>query len=120
NTGATGLTTGIQEKEYTLLFAKELKHVLERKGAQVLMTREADISIETSDRMIMLNKENPDILISLHLNSSSNTNVQGVSTYYRHIGFRPLSQKILSRMLDLNLHEFGNVGSFNFTLNGPT
>jgi N-acetylmuramoyl-L-alanine amidase len=43
-----------------------------------------------------------------------------MSTYYRYIGFRPLSQAILKSMLQLGLHEFGNVGSFNFSLSGPT
>ena len=43
-----------------------------------------------------------------------------MSTYYRYIGFRPLSQAILKSMLQTGLHEFGNVGSFNFSLSGPT
>jgi N-acetylmuramoyl-L-alanine amidase len=46
--------------------------------------------------------------------------VRGVSTYYRYIGFRPLSQAILKSVLQLGLNEFGNVGSFNFSLSGPT
>jgi N-acetylmuramoyl-L-alanine amidase len=68
----------------------------------------------------MLQEAMPDFLISLHLNSSANANVKGVSTYYKHIGFRGLTTSILSRMLQLNLNEFGNIGSFNFTLNAPT
>jgi N-acetylmuramoyl-L-alanine amidase len=68
----------------------------------------------------MLQQAMPDLLLSLHLNSSTNTNVKGVSTYYKHIGFRPLTTSILDRMLQLNLNEFGNIGNFNFTLNAPT
>ncbi|HLI91976.1 MAG TPA: N-acetylmuramoyl-L-alanine amidase, partial [Puia sp.] len=44
----------------------------------------------------------------------------GTSTYYRYLGFRPLSEAILGRMLTLGLKEFGNVGGFNFSLSGPT
>lgn len=59
-------------------------------------------------------------MISIHLNSSVRDSVKGVSTYYRYIGFRPLSQSILESMVELGLFEFGNVGNFNFSLNGPT
>ena len=31
-----------------------------------------------------------------------------------------MSQFVLNRMLTLGLNNFGNVGSFNFSLNGPT
>jgi N-acetylmuramoyl-L-alanine amidase len=68
----------------------------------------------------MIKKEEPDILISIHLNSSGNKAAKGTSTYYRHIGFRPLTEKILDRMLELGLNNFGNIGSFNFSLSGPT
>jgi N-acetylmuramoyl-L-alanine amidase len=46
--------------------------------------------------------------------------VKGVSTYYRHIGFKPLTVHVLDNMLKLGLADFGNIGSFNFSLNGPT
>lgn len=63
----------------------------------------------------------PDLLISLHFNSSGNpVDVKGTSTYYRHPGFRKLSLDIYRRMLELDLAEFGNIGSFNFMLNSPT
>ncbi len=58
--------------------------------------------------------------MSIHLNSANNDTVQGTSTYYRYIGFRPLTMAILERMLSLGLKEYGNVGNFNFSLSGPT
>jgi N-acetylmuramoyl-L-alanine amidase len=119
-TGAVGSTTGIQEKDYTLIFAKELNKLLKKKGAKTFMTRSEDIEVEMTDRIMALRDEDPNLLISLHLNSSSNKNAKGTSTYYRHIGFRPLTEAILKRMLDLGLNEFGNIGSFNFSLSGPT
>jgi N-acetylmuramoyl-L-alanine amidase len=72
------------------------------------------------DRALMLRAQDPDLLISLHLNSSGNPSANGVSTYYRYIGFRPLTETILQRMLSLGLTNFGNVGAFNFALSGPT
>jgi N-acetylmuramoyl-L-alanine amidase len=121
NGGAGGVRTGAGEKTYTLIFAKALQTYLKKKGVKkVIMTRTIDTAIEIKDRILFLQEQNPDILISLHLNSSNNSQVKGVSTYYRHIGFRPLTTAILHRMLELKLSEFGNVGSFNFGLNGPT
>lgn len=120
NTGALGLNTKIQEKEYTLKFAKQLERYLRRKKAVVSMTRSEDKDLSMIERTLKVREQDPDILISIHLNSSSNKAAKGVSTYYRHIGFRPLSQAILDRMLRLELNNFGNIGSFNFALSGPT
>lgn len=120
NAGATGVTSNVNEKEYTLKIAQQVEKYLKRKKVKVFMTREKDKDLSMIDRTLMLRQEDPNILISIHLNSSGNENTKGVSTYYRYIGFRPLSEKILHRMLPLGLNNFGNVGSFNFALSGPT
>jgi N-acetylmuramoyl-L-alanine amidase len=120
NKGAPGGITGIPEKKYTLLIAKELEKELLAQKATVFMTRNKDTSLSMVERIEMLKKEDPDFLISIHLNSSAKDSVKGVSTYYRYIGFRPLTQYILESMVQLGLNEFGNVGNFNFSLSGPT
>ena len=120
NRGATGSTEDIEEKNYTLLIAKDLENELHDKKAKVVMTRVNDTTLSMYERMTFLNQQNPDLLISIHLNSSGRDTAEGVSTYYRYIGFRPLSIAILKSMLQTGLGEFANVGSFNFTLNGPT
>lgn len=120
NNGATGVITKILEKNYTLLFAKQLERLLLNEEANVFMTRNKDTSLNMPDRIMMLQKEDPHFLISIHLNSSAKDSIKGTSTYYRHIGFRPLSQFILKDLLELGLKEFGNIGSFNFALSGPS
>lgn len=120
NIGATGTTSHIQEKDYTLLIAKEVNRQLIKKKANVVMTRVKDTTLSMYERIQFLNQQGPTLLISIHLNSADNDSISGVSTYYRYIGFRPLSQAILKSMLQLGLNEFGNVGSFNFSLSGPT
>jgi len=84
------------------------------------MTRTKDTSLSMPERIAMLRAYDPQLLVSIHLNSASSDTVQGTSTYYRYIGFRSLSLAIYNRMLTLGLKEFGNVGNFNFSLNGPT
>jgi len=120
NNGASGTKSGIQEKKYTLLIAQQLERVLLDKEAHVYMTRTKDTTIGMIERTDMIKKEDPDLMVSIHLNSSSNDSIRGVSTYYRHIGFRPLTKYILESMVKIGLNEFGNIGSFNFALSGPT
>ncbi len=121
NAGTGGITAEHEEKYYTLLFAKALEKALKKKGVKkIIMTRTTDTTFDNKDRILFLQQLNPDFVISLHLNSSNNAEVKGVSTYYKHIGFRPLTLALLNRMLELKLDEFGNVGSFNFALNTPT
>ncbi|HMH33358.1 MAG TPA: N-acetylmuramoyl-L-alanine amidase [Puia sp.] len=121
NGGTSGVNSGIVEKEYTLIMAKELEKTLRKAGVQkIFMTRTKDTSLSMTERMDMLKQFNPDFLVSIHLNAASPDTVRGVSTYYRYIGFRPLSVAILNQMLTLGLKEYGNIGSFNFALNGPT
>lgn len=120
NTGASGVTSNIIEKEYTLKIAKEVEKYFKTKKVKTFMTRTDDTDLSMVDRVLMLRERDPDILVSIHLNSASSDTVKGVSTYYRYIGFRPLSQAILKKMLELKLNEWGNVGSFNFSLSGPT
>ncbi|MFC6996007.1 N-acetylmuramoyl-L-alanine amidase [Rufibacter roseus] len=119
NTGTKG-KTGIPEKEITLKIAQHLKKELEKKGANVIMTREADVTVDNSERVRILKQAQPDLLVSVHVNSAGRPEVQGASTYYRHLAFRPLSQALYEEVLKLDLKEFGNIGGFNFALNAPT
>lgn len=120
NTGAGGVSSKIIEKEYTLKIAKEAEKYFKAKKVKIFMTRTHDTDLTMIDRTLLLRQQDPDLLISIHLNSASSDTVKGVSTYYRYIGFRSLSQAILKRMLELKLKEWGNVGAFNFSLSGPT
>lgn len=120
NLGAVGLRSKQLEKDLNLSIALHLKRELERKGATVLMTRTTDTLINNSDRVIQLRKLKPDLLISIHNNAASDTTkTRGTSTYYKHLGYRPLSQAVLERLLDMGLTEYGNIGRFNFALNSP-
>jgi N-acetylmuramoyl-L-alanine amidase len=121
NTGASGLQSKILEKDYTLMFAKELQKILKKQKVKVLMVRENDTTIDNRDRILWALQYNPDIFISFHLNSSGRNTARGVSTYYKHIAYRSFTQNLLKRLLTIkNLQEFGNIGSFNFQPVQPT
>jgi N-acetylmuramoyl-L-alanine amidase len=115
NTGASGLNTKILEKNYTILFAQELQKLLQKEQVNVIMTREQDTLLDNKDRVLFLQKQWPDLFVSFHLNSSSRTSARGVSTYYKHAAYRPFTQALLKRLLQIDsLAEFGNIGNFNF------
>jgi N-acetylmuramoyl-L-alanine amidase len=121
NSGASGLVSNVLEKDYTLKIAKELQTLLKKSGVKNLfMTRVKDTTLDMPQRIQMLKEYNPDILVSIHLNSAGIDTVKGTSTYYRYIGFKPLTIAILNQMLSLGLKEYGNIGNFNFSLSGPT
>ena len=121
NSGAAGDISNKLEKNLTLVYALALEKELKKSGLKnIAMTRTTDTSLSMPERISMLKKSKPDLLISIHFNSSSVDTVNGTSTFYRYVGFRPLTQTILKRMKELGLKEFGNVGNFNFALSGPT
>jgi len=123
NEGAIG-STGAKEKDVNLSTALHLKRLLEEEGARVMLTRRGDSATVNSDRLKGIVAAGADLLISVHSNSVGNTSdptkVSGVSTYYRYLWDRPLSVAVLRELLGTGLVNFGNVGSFNFALNGPT
>jgi len=119
NTGAGG-PTGVAEKTLTLQVALKLQKILEKEGAKVIMTRTEEQFFDNKERILFYRDSTPDLLVSLHLNSSNNPiNAFGTSTFYKYEGFKPLSHAIYKRMLELGLKEYGNNGAFNFMLNGP-
>lgn len=120
NNGAVG-ATGTYEKEITLALSLKLKKALEKEGAKIIMTRDREMFFDNKERILFYRDSTPDLLLSIHLNSSEDPfRAGGTSTYYRYIGFKPLSLLIYKRLLELGLKEYGNTGSFNFMLNSPT
>jgi N-acetylmuramoyl-L-alanine amidase len=121
NLGAQGLRSKIYEKDLNLRIVQKLKTNLEKAGVRVVLTRNSDTLIGNNDRVLALRNNPPDILVSIHNNAASDTvKVKGTSTYYKHLGYRPLTTAVLKRILELGVEEYGNIGRFNFTLNSPT
>lgn len=79
--GAVGKYTN--EKTLTLDTSEELQALLKAAGATVIMTRTSNTSrkLELSERVAISQKYNPDVFISIHYNSGSET-ATGLETYY--------------------------------------
>lgn len=82
DTGTIG-PNGLMEKDLVLDVALKLGKLLEtRLGAEVVYTRNDDTFIPLETRTAVANKEEADLFISIHANSSSDESARGVETYY--------------------------------------
>jgi N-acetylmuramoyl-L-alanine amidase len=73
---------GVYEKDVTLVIAKRLKRRLEEGlGAQVLLTRDRDVTRSLAQRTAFANASNADVFISIHTNADASGELHGIETY---------------------------------------
>ena len=80
SSGATGVATKKPEYILNLEASVVLKHILEGKGYNVIMTREKhDVNISNSERAILANEKKADMVIRVHADSLDNASKTGAS-----------------------------------------
>lgn len=79
--GAVGIDLGLLEKVVTLDFGLALRDFLLTYGFEVVMTRTDDTFVSLRQRAEMVNRARPDLLLSLHVNSSENREANYLSAY---------------------------------------
>ncbi len=84
----------ITEKAITLDVAQRLKDLLEKKGYQVEMTRDTDKTVSLQDRVAFSESKQPDIFVSVHVNSSEKPEITGIETHYYHQESLSLAQTV--------------------------
>ncbi|MDF2671893.1 MAG: N-acetylmuramoyl-L-alanine amidase [Clostridiales bacterium] len=75
------INEGIEEKTVNLKIGLLLMNRLQDKGATVMLTRDNDVNISLSDRVEMINRERPELYISIHQNYFAAPGVNGVECY---------------------------------------
>lgn len=114
--GAVSAYSGAKEKDITLVIAQKTKELLEEAGYTVVMTRTEDILCYDNEnlsmtakrrqdlikRKMMMDNSNADIVISIHLNSFSDSQYHGAQTFYTK---ESLSSKKLAVSLQTALRE---------------
>lgn len=81
--GATGAATGIPEYKFALELSKKIAAALEKKGVQVVMTRERDdVSLTNIQRAEIANKAGACLFLRVHADSSTDSSVKGFSVLY--------------------------------------
>lgn len=85
---------GAYEKDINLAIALKLRSELQKRDCQVVMTRESDEGLYDSSasnkkmsdmkkRIEIMNNSNPDLIISIHQNSFSDTISKGAQVFYQ-------------------------------------
>ena len=120
NPGAYG-PSGLKEKDVNLSMIKEVKALLEAKGAKIVMSREDDEAPSMGERKKIFKDAGIDLMISIHNNSGGSPLVEmGSCTAYKHVSDRALAVAMQKRLVELGHKDFGVIGNFNFSLNSPT
>jgi N-acetylmuramoyl-L-alanine amidase len=108
DTGTVG-PNGLMEKELVLDVALKLGKLLEeRLGAEVVYTRDDDTFIPLETRTAIANKEQADLFISIHANSSGDSSARGVETYYLNFTSSKTALEVASRenaVSEKSIHE---------------
>ena len=114
--GAVSAYSGAKEKDITLIIAQKTKKLLEDAGYTVVMTRTEDVlnyddenlsmtakrRLDLLKRKKMMDESNADIVVSIHLNSFSDSQYHGAQTFYTK---ESLSSKKLAISLQTALRE---------------
>ena len=108
DTGTIG-PNGLLEKDLVLDVAKRLGGLLEtRLGAEVIYTRQDDTFIPLETRTAIANRERADLFISIHANSSRDSDARGVETYYLNFTSSPEALEVAARenaVSEKSIHE---------------
>ena len=119
--GAVGLS-GLKEKDMNLDMAYQLKDILEKQGAKVVLSRSEDVGMSIRERQDKFIENKVDIAISIHCNAGGGPlSSLGTSTYYRYNVYKSLTEDILGYLMQMEgVNNFGMVGNFNFSLSAIT
>ena len=108
DTGTIG-PNGLLEKDLVLDVAKRLGRLLQaRLGAEVIYTRQDDTFIPLETRTAIANREQADLFISVHANSSRDSDARGVETYYLNFTSSPEALEVAARenaVSEKSIHE---------------
>ena len=79
---------------------------LRRLGADVVLTREADVAVTLQRRVDISRSTLPDMFLSLHTNAmgetTDSTNIRGFTVWHRNAASRPAAYHFMQNMYDVN------------------
>lgn len=111
--GAIGVN-GLRESDVNLRMALKLRTLLQDAGAEVFMTRTADVRPSLDERIAVAHENRADLFVSIHNNAHPLTEVSGTQTFF---GITPssfrLGQAVHRRLVAVGLHDRG-VHTANF------
>lgn len=109
----------IKEQAINLNIALLLKEQLEEAGCTIILTRDDDYDLaeegasnrkrsDMKNRVALINKEETDLFLSIHLNSYTNTSAKGAQAFYKKgdevsKGFADVVQKHLKQLTNTKM-----------------
>ena len=102
--GAIGIR-GIKESEVVLQVSKKVKKLLSEKGVRVRLTRNKEVDLDLPPRVLLANRIDADIFVSIHANASrgKRRDINGLETfYYRGWRGRLLAKRIQKNILKIS------------------
>ena len=105
---------GTIEKEINLDYSLALKNKLEKAGYKVVLTRKNDDGLysplaknkklsDMKERFKIIQKANPSLVISIHMNSFRDKSAHGATTYYRE---GDEASQTIGNLIQKSLHTF--------------
>lgn len=85
---------GINEKDIVLDITKRVEAILRAKGFKVSLTRNDDTYVSLEDRVSFTENEEPEIFVSIHVNSAVSSTPNGIETHWYHEYSKPLAETI--------------------------
>lgn len=89
---------GINEKDITLDVTQRVEAILRSKGYKVALTRSNDYFVSLEDRVEYAENEEPEIFVSIHVNSAVSTDPNGIETHWYHDYSKDLAEVIHKHM----------------------
>lgn len=89
---------GVSEAELVLDVAKRLEALLlDQPGVEVVLTRRTNEFIPLEERTAIANRENADLFLSIHANSSPQHDTRGIETYVLNFASNPQAEAVAAR-----------------------
>ena len=109
---------GINEKDITLDLTERVGSILKSKGYKPAYTRTDDTYLGLQERCDFTDAENPEIFVSIHVNSAVATEPYGIETHYYHEESKELAEVIQKHLMkEINTKDRGVLKSKFYVIN---
>lgn len=96
------------EDRINLQIANKVEEKLEKRGIDVITSREEDKYVSLNERTRKSNLSDADVFVSIHQNAAEDTTAKGIETFYYNESDEDLAKEMQNSVLDLtNGHDRG-------------
>ena len=109
----------IVESEYSLELAQKIQQLARKKNINVILTRDGNDNVDLQSRVDKMRELDPELVISLHLNSASNKELNGSEVFINKDNTDAHIEKIgaeLAQLVSMNSIENRGLKKANFKI----